>query len=747
VIPSIMGMKYSVGLALLVGLLVLLGVAILRSPEADADIADVKMIAGVPVLNYHRRHYTSGAQAGRILRGNGAGRDRQRGGRNGTTDWVLSLNRSGVDDEWTNKVCHANGTCLASGHPSHGGPAFAVVRATDAELESVLTSYGDGIAFAEPDAAMYAVPESDRNLTEQALSILNSGLSWGLDRIDDRAGLDGSYDVATDGGRGVHVYVADTGIRTTHDDFAGADGVSRAIPTLEVLGAGVVECDPADVNCARDRDGHGTHCAGTIAGTRHGVAKGVTVHAVKVLGDDGSGSFSWFVEALDWVVANGQRPAVFSASLGGPGSIGFVSAAIQSATDAGVIVVVAAGNENDDACSYSPASATAAVTVGATTSSDGRAWYSNYGSCLDIFAPGSQITSAGHESNSALATLSGTSMATPHVAGAAALLLQNAPSSSAVQIISELKRLATSEIIDQVAEGSPNLLLYVGQEDPSVTVTTTTTTCMSSGMWSVCSGPCQLDADGCVYSPNYPSGYANEQSCDIRVNPSQEASPIVVEAFHTEANYDLLVVNGVSYSGNLGSQGGPHGVIPSGAIQWSSDYSIVKTGWKLCADSPVTTVVATTATTTSTTEAVATSSTTTTTSAVATSAPVSSSTSTATTIEIATTTTSTTSTSSTSTTRITSTTVSTTTTSSLTSTLSTTTLDTTSTTMLTTTTLSTTLVASTSTTVTTTTSTLSVTLSHALSTTVSTFMPDRLFDFLDVNKDGAIDMNEWHRLR
>jgi len=555
---------------------------------------------------------------------------------------------------------------------------------------------------------MYAVPESDRNLTEQALSILNSGLSWGLDRIDDRAGLDGSYDVATDGGRGVHVYVADTGIRTTHDDFAGADGVSRAIPTLEVLGAGVVECDPADVNCARDRDGHGTHCAGTIAGTRHGVAKGVTVHAVKVLGDDGSGSFSWFVEALDWVVANGQRPAVFSASLGGPGSIGFVSAAIQSATDAGVIVVVAAGNENDDACSYSPASATAAVTVGATTSSDGRAWYSNYGSCLDIFAPGSQITSAGHESNSALATLSGTSMATPHVAGAAALLLQNTPSASAVQIISELKRLATSGIIDQVAEGSPNLLLYVGQEDPSVTVTTTTTTCMSSGMWSVCSGPCQLDADGCVYSPNYPSGYANEQSCDIRVNPSQEASPIAVEAFHTEANYDLLVVNGVSYSGNLGSQGGPHGVIPSGAIQWSSDYSIVKTGWKLCADSPVTTVVATTATTTSTTEAVATSSATTTTVST-TNEPESSTTTTATTT------------------------------------------DTTSTTIFTTTTLSTTVsttvFATSSTTVTTTTSTLSVTLSHALSTTVSTFIPDRLFDFLDENKDGMIDMNEWHRLR
>merc|ERR1711934_829110 len=300
--------------------------------------------------------------------------------------------------------------------------------------------------------------------------------------------------------------------------------------------------------------------------------------------------------------------------------------------------------------------------------------------------------------------------ATPHVAGAAALLLQNTPSAPAVQIISELKRLATSEIIDQEAEGSPNLLLYVGQEDPLVTVTTTTTPCMSSGMWSVCSGPCQLDADGCVYSPNYPSGYANEQSCDIRVNPSQEASPIAVEAFHTEANYDLLVVNGVSYSGNLGSQGGPHGVIPSEAIQWSSDYSIVKIGWKLCADSPVTTVVATTATTTSTTEAVATSSTTTTTVST-TNEPESSTTTTATTTD----------------------TTSTTTTIFTTTTLSTT--------------VSTTVFATSSTTVTTTTGTLSVALSHALSTTVSTFIPDRLFDFLDENKDGMIDMNEWHRLR
>merc|ERR1712070_1230912 len=259
--------------------------------------------------------------------------------------------------------------------------------------------------------------------------------------------------------------------------------------------------------------------------------------------------------------------------------------------------------------------------------------------------------------------------------------------------ISELKTRATSGVIDQVAEDSPNLLLYVGQEDSAVTATTTTTTFMPSGMWSVLSGPCLLDADGCVNSPNYPSRYANGQSCDIRANPAQ-AAPIAVEAFDTEANFDKLVVNEIPYSGNLGRQGGPHGVIPSGTIEWSSDYSIVKTGWKLCAATPVTTAVATTTTTT-----------------------------------IATT----------------SSTTPTTTTTSMSTLASTTTLSTTTsaTTEITIGTTST----STSSIVTTTTSTSSVTLSHALSTTVSTFIPDRLFDFLDANKDGVVDMHEWHRLR
>merc|ERR1719329_852081 len=146
-------------------------------------------------------------------------------------------------------------------------------------------------------------------------------------------------------------------------------------------------------------------------------------------------------------------------------------------------------------------------------------------------------------------------MATPHVAGAAALLLQRSPLASAAQIINELKTVATSGVVDGLAEGSPNLLLYVRQDDPATTITTTSTSttngCMSSGMWSICAGPCLLDSFGCVRSPNFPSQYTNGHSCDIRINAG-EASPILVEAFATEANYDIMVVNNVQYSGDLG---------------------------------------------------------------------------------------------------------------------------------------------------------------------------------------------------
>merc|ERR1719379_2338818 len=241
---------------------------------------------------------------------------------------------------------------------------------------------------------------------------------------------------------------------TSHVDFG-----SRAIPTIEVVGNGVVECSADDPNCARDIQGHGTHCAGTIGGTQYGVAKAATIHAVKVLSDDGKGSFSWFVEALDWVVTKGQRPAVFSASLGGAGHISFVDAAIASATAAGVVVVVAAGNEDMDACDFSPANAGSAITVGATGWDDTRSWFSNHGSCLDIFAPGTSITSAGLSSDSASAT----SMACPHVAGAAALMLQKEPNLTPSEVSERLSLAATPDVVKDAKADSPNRLLYTGE--------------------------------------------------------------------------------------------------------------------------------------------------------------------------------------------------------------------------------------------------------------------------------------------
>jgi len=217
-------------------------------------------------------------------------------------------------------------------------------------------------------------------LTQIALGTTES---WGLDRVDDRVGLDNSYDppqTSTGGGKDMHVYVADTGVRTTHTDFGG-----RAIPTLEVLGNGVVVCNPTDASCANDGNGHGTHCAGTVGGTSFGVAKEVTLRAVKVLSDSGSGSFSWFISALDWVAGDATvSKKIFSASLGGSGVYQAVQGAIDVATANGVVVVLAAGNSNSDSCQFFTAYVPNAITVGSTDRQDARSWFSNYGSCNDI---------------------------------------------------------------------------------------------------------------------------------------------------------------------------------------------------------------------------------------------------------------------------------------------------------------------------------------------------------------------------
>lgn len=279
------------------------------------------------------------------------------------------------------------------------------------------------------------------------ISATQSPVTWGLDRIDQRnLPLSSSYTYSHNGA-GVRAYVIDTGIEAGHLEFAG-----RMAPGYDAVTTG---------GTADDCNGHGTHVAGTIGGTTYGVAKGVTLVPVRVLGCSGSGAWSGVIAGVDWVAddANG-RPAVANMSLGG-GYFTSLNTAVTNAVAAGVTFAVAGGNNGADACNYSPASTDLAITVGATASNDARASYSNYGTCLDIFAPGSGITSAWHTSTTATNTISGTSMASPHVAGAAVLYLATNPGASPSTVASALTTNATASKVTSAGTGSPNRLLFV----------------------------------------------------------------------------------------------------------------------------------------------------------------------------------------------------------------------------------------------------------------------------------------------
>jgi subtilisin family serine protease len=269
---------------------------------------------------------------------------------------------------------------------------------------------------------------------------------WGLDRIDqaDRP-LDTQYTFKTTGA-GVHAFVVDTGIRADHVEFTG-----RVKPGFNAI---------ADTNGTNDCNGHGTHVAGTLGGTTWGVAKGVTLIPVRVLDCAGSGAWSGVIAGIDYVANSTLRPAVANLSLGGSVSSA-VDAAIAGAVASGVTVVVAAGNSNLDACNFSPAREPSAITVGATTSNDYRASYSNIGRCLDLYAPGTYITSAWNTDVAASKPLSGTSMASPHAAGVAALVLASNPSATPASVASFIISSATpNRLTTGDTTGSPNLLLY-----------------------------------------------------------------------------------------------------------------------------------------------------------------------------------------------------------------------------------------------------------------------------------------------
>jgi subtilisin family serine protease len=272
--------------------------------------------------------------------------------------------------------------------------------------------------------------------------------SWGLDRIDQQnLPLNNSFTYNNEG-VGVHEYTIDTGILLTHNDFAGR------------VGNGFDAVTPG--GNANDCDGHGTHVTGTAAGTTYGIAKKATVHPVRVLNCSGSGSYAQVIAGMNWVAANAIQPAVANMSLGGGKDVATNMAADSLVRKANVALAVASGNSSANACNYTPASAPLPLTVNSSTTTDARSSFSNFGTCTDLFAPGSSIVSDYIGSNSATATLSGTSMATPHVAGALALYRAANPSLNAEQIFTLLLADATVNKITNPGTGSPNKLLYIG---------------------------------------------------------------------------------------------------------------------------------------------------------------------------------------------------------------------------------------------------------------------------------------------
>ncbi|MFD5115500.1 S8 family peptidase [Streptomyces sp. NPDC058391] len=271
--------------------------------------------------------------------------------------------------------------------------------------------------------------------------------SWGLDRVDQTATAgDGAYTYPDSAGEGVTAYVIDTGVRITHQDFEG-----RAS-----YGYDAIDGD----NSADDGYGHGTHVAGTIAGAAHGVAKKAKIVSVRVLDDSGSGTTEQVVAGIDWVAANHVGPSVANMSLGG-GADPALDEAVRSAIATGVTFGVAAGNDSSDASLSSPARVGEAITVASSTVDDQESSFSNYGSIVDIYAPGSNITSAWNDSDTGTNIISGTSMATPHVIGAAAVYLAGHPAATPEEVAAALVGGATSDVISNATAGTPNKLLKI----------------------------------------------------------------------------------------------------------------------------------------------------------------------------------------------------------------------------------------------------------------------------------------------
>ncbi|MEV6356313.1 S8 family peptidase [Streptomyces hydrogenans] len=359
----------------------------------------------------------------------------------------------------------AEGTVHGLGAPGAVAGSFVVILDASANKAELAKKYGGtlqrsyGSEVNGFSASGLSVDEAKRLAADPAVGTVVQNKrftisetqekppSWGLDRIDQAdTAADEKYTYPDGGGEGVTAYVIDTGVRISHQDFGG-----RASHGFDA----VDNDDSAD-----DGNGHGTHVAGTVAGTAHGVAKKARIVAVRVLDDNGSGTTEQVVAGIDWVAQHHSGPSVANMSLGG-GADEALDAAVKRAVDSGVTFAVAAGNETSDAGQGSPARVPEALTVASSTKDDEQSEFSNFGSVVDLYAPGSEITSAWNDSDTGVKTISGTSMASPHVAGAAALYLAGHPSATPADVAAALTGGATEGAIKNPSSGTPNKLLKV----------------------------------------------------------------------------------------------------------------------------------------------------------------------------------------------------------------------------------------------------------------------------------------------
>ncbi|MGW9037846.1 S8 family serine peptidase, partial [Streptomyces sp. NPDC055721] len=360
----------------------------------------------------------------------------------------------------------AEGTVHGLGAPGAVSGSFVVILDASANKADLAKKYGGtlersyGSEVNGFSASGLSVEEAKRLAADPAVGTVVQNKrfsinetqekppSWGLDRIDqaETAG-DEKYTYPDNGGEGVTAYVIDTGVRISHQDFGG-----RA-----AHGFDAVDNDQT----ADDGNGHGTHVAGTIAGTAHGVAKKAKVVAVRVLDDNGSGTTEQVVAGIDWVTQNHSGPSVANMSLGG-GADEALDAAVKRAIASGVTFAVAAGNESSDAGEGSPSRVPEALTVASSTKDDEQSSFSNFGAVVDLYAPGSDITSAWNDSDTGVKTISGTSMASPHVAGAAVLYLAANPTATPADTAAALTGAATADAIKNPTSGTANKLLKVG---------------------------------------------------------------------------------------------------------------------------------------------------------------------------------------------------------------------------------------------------------------------------------------------